>query len=125
MPKLSGEIATEGRFASVYSPAPLVTVSYRKFVPVLTAATFASGMVAFDGSITRPVMEPFVVCARSAQGYGDKRRTSRRAGTLYIKLIWSRTSLPSSCHRNPVSATITDLCSASGRSLLPEKQVAL
>src|SRR5215469_7315881 len=61
-----------GRFASVYSPAPLVTVSYRKFVPALTAATFASGMVAFDGSVTRPVMEPFVVCARGA---GIKRQT--------------------------------------------------
>ena len=38
-----------------------------------------------DGSVTRPVMKAFVVCARSAQGYRDRRRTSRRAGTLNIK----------------------------------------
>jgi hypothetical protein len=31
-----------------------------------------------------------VVCARSAQGYKEKRRTSRRAGTLYIILVLER-----------------------------------
>jgi len=50
-----------GKLAKVYSPAPLVARSYRKFVQVLTAATFASAIVAFDGSFTRPAMEPFVV----------------------------------------------------------------
>ena len=51
-------------------------------MPRLTAATFASGTAAFDGSLTGPVMEAFVVCARSAQGYQDKQRASRRRGTL-------------------------------------------
>ncbi len=78
-------------------------------VPRLTAATFASAIAALEGSVTRPVMEAFVVCARSAQGYRDKRRTSRRAGTLYIVLTWSSAGWPLSCHFNLVSATITDL----------------
>lgn len=45
----------------------------------------------------------------SAQRHKDKRRTRRRAGTLYITLTWKTAGSLLSCHFNPVSATITDL----------------
>jgi hypothetical protein len=66
----------------VFLRAPLVTDSYRKLVPRLTAATCASGTVAFEGFVTRPVIEAFVLCARSAQGYKDKKENQQENGDI-------------------------------------------
>ena len=42
-------------------------------------------------------------------GLQRQKEDEQNSGTLYIMLAWSRTGSPSSCHCNPVSATITDL----------------
>ena len=37
----------------------------------------------FEGSVTRPVSDAFVVCTRSAQGNEDKMTMGSRRATLY------------------------------------------
>ena len=61
-----------------------MVVSYRKFVPALIAATFASAMVALEGSLMRPVSEAFVDWARRPDEEKTSNRHAARAGTRII-----------------------------------------
>jgi len=63
---------------------------------VLTASTFSSTIVAFDGSVTRPVIDPFVVCARRAQGY-KKRGDFEHQETSWTDLNCAVLPYPETC----------------------------
>jgi hypothetical protein len=55
------------------------------------AATFASPITAFDGSVTLPVTEAFVVCARSRLGWKHREMSSTEAGKLNMTSLRKRT----------------------------------